>query len=156
MKYRRQFIPGHRYFFTVATAWRRPIFSDPVMVSLLRAIIVEERRDRPFEIGAAVILPDHLHMIWSLPEGDADYSRRWQRIKARFGRRCGLPPLHASASQRERGGLGIWQNRFWEHRLRDDADWEHHVAYIHGNPVKQGPCKDAYDWPWSSIHHVQS
>ncbi len=101
-----------------------------------------------------VVLPDHLHMIWKLPDEDADYASRIATMKGTFSRRCGLSGIGPiRTSRRERG---IWQKRFWEHLIRDEDDWNRHVDYIHWNPVKHGLTASATDWPWSSIHaHVR-
>ncbi len=119
------------------------------MVHLLRRTVAEVRRDLPFTVKAGVILPDHLHTIWTLPEEDAGCPERWRLIKARFSRRCGLEPAEATA-QTARGGRGIWQNRYWEHRIRDDEDMARHLDYIHWNPVRHGLVRRPGDWPWSS------
>ena len=147
MRYRRQSYPGQTYFFTVVTAGRRPVFADPAMVDRLRRVTAEVKARFPFGIDGAVILPDHVHSLWHMPEDDGNHSLRWWRIKELFSRRCGLPPVLGTR------GRGIWQPRYWEHRIRDDADFERHLAYIHWNPVKHGLVSDAIDWPWSSIHH---
>jgi putative transposase len=140
--YRRDRTPGATYFFTVVTADRCPIFDNSKQVDTLREVIRGVRAERPFDIDAMVVLPDHLHTVWMLPDGDADYSARWQMIKARFTRRCGLVA---------RGVPGVWQGRFWEHRIRDDRDRAGHVDYIHWNPVKHGLAASPIDWPWSSF-----
>jgi putative transposase len=101
-------------------------------------------------IEAAVVLPDHLHAICTLPPGDADYSGRWRAIKARFSRALvgrGVPIV-----RNRRGEYDLWQRRFWEHLIRDDGDFARHVDYIHYNPVKHGLVADPFDWRWSSIH----
>lgn len=139
MGFRRYRYPGQSYFFTVVTASRKPIFRDDNAVALLRAAMAEVRSRHPFTIDAAVVLPDHLHMIWSLPAEDRDHSQRWRRIKSIFTRACGLP-------------RPVWQARYWEHMLRDEDDWERHIAYILWNPVKHGLVAQPQDWPWSSIH----
>lgn len=150
MRYRRDMSEGQTFFFTSVCAGRRPVFHDPAQIGLLRDVIREVREERPFELVAMVVMPDHLHALWSLPPGDAAYSSRWQAIKSRFSRRCGLPPAEATA-QTARGGRGIWQNRFWEHRIRDQEDWNRHLDYIHWNPVSHGHVAHPRDWPWSSF-----
>ena len=117
---------------------------------MLRSVIRDVRRQRPFIIDAAVVLPDHLHTVWTLPGGDADFSGRWRAIKAGFSRalvRRGLPLVRD-----RRGEYDLWQRRFWEHLVRDDEDFARHVDYIHHNPVKHGLVTDPIDWRWSSIH----
>lgn len=150
MRYRRDDTPGGSWFFTVNLAHRD---SGLLVMHIghLRNVIRRVRQRHPFVIEAMVVLPDHLHAIWTLPEGDSDYSQRWGLIKAGFSR--GLPVQEVrSASRMSKGERGIWQRRFWEHRLRDDRDFENHVAYIHHNPVKHGHVRRAQEWPYSSLH----
>ncbi|MDU8943456.1 REP-associated tyrosine transposase [Ovoidimarina sediminis] len=151
--YRRARIPGGAYFFTVALEDR----SQTTLVDhvdALRAVYAQTKAERPFRCDAFVVLPDHLHAVWTLPEGDADFSMRWRIIKARFSqavsRRVG--GFHRSASKRRKGELGIWQRRFWEHCIRDEADHQAHVRYCWLNPVKHGHAARAAEWPYSSIH----
>jgi REP-associated tyrosine transposase len=108
------------------------------------------RHKRPFAIDAIVVLPDHLHTIWTLPPGDADYSGRWRAIKAGFSKDLaghGVPLVRG-----RRGEYDLWQRRFWEHTIRDEGDVARHVEYIHHNPVKHGFVTNPFDWRWSSIH----
>ncbi len=148
--YRRMKIQGGTYFFTVALADR----SSDLLVSRindLRGAFSVTMSERPFRCDAAVVLPDHLHMVWTLPRGDADFSTRWRLIKSRFSRATGIcTPV--SASQIAKQERGVWQRRFWEHRIRDEADMNAHIAYCWGNPVKHGLVSQAIDWPHSSIH----
>jgi len=139
--YRRARVPGAAYFFTVTLADR----SERILVQridALRSAFVQTRRELPFCVDAMVVLPEHLHCIWSLPDGDANFSLRWQRIKARFTHLCrgggAVPAVFARRA-------AIWQQRFWEHLLRDDRDFERHVDYIHFNPVKHGYVTRAAD-----------
>ncbi len=105
----------------------------------------------PFVIDAIVIMPDHLHTVWTLPEGDSDYPTRWGLIKGGFSR--ALPATERlSKSRKQKGERGIWQRRFWEHVIRDENDYQRHVDYIHYNPVKHGFVKRPVDWRYSSIH----
>jgi len=98
-----------------------------------------------------VVLPDHLHAMWTLPDGNSDFSTRWRLIKTVFARQ--IPATERlSAVRKRKGERGIWQRRFWEHAIRDEHDWERHVDYIHFNPVKHGYAKQAIDWPYSSFH----
>jgi len=106
--------------------------------------------ERPFRIDAWVILPDHMHCVWTLPPGDRDYPVRWRLIKSRFSRELPTGPLRAS--HRARQERGIWQRRYWEHHIRDDADFAAHVRYCWHNPVKHGLAARPEDWPWSSFH----
>ena len=108
------------------------------------------RRGHPFEVDAWVVLPDHMHCIWTLPPGDSDYSTRWRVIKSRFSRQ--MPPAHLRPSHIARRERGIWQRRYWEHHIRDEADYIAHVAYCWNNPVKHGFVEDPRDWPYSSYH----
>ena len=138
--YRRARFPGGLYFFTVITHRRRPVLTDPRMRAALRDAITQTRAGLPFEIVAWVLLPDHLHAIWRLPEGDADTGKRWSLIKSQVTRANEAWSSHepASPSRTKRGEGTLWQRRFWEHLLLDDADLEKHVDYIHYNPVKHG------------------
>ena len=145
--YRRADEPGACYFFTVVTHGRYPSFASEERVALLREAFRMTRRERPFVVEAAVILPDHLHCLWRLPTGDADFSGRWREIKKRVSRR--LAP--AANDRRERA---VWQRRFWEHLIRDEQDWRNHLDYIHYNPVRHGLVARAGDWPWSSFRRL--
>jgi len=170
--YLRPRVPGACVFFTVTLAERG---SDLLVreIAALRAAVGVARAARPFGIDAWVVLPDHIHAVWTLPQGDSDYGTRWGAIKARFtrhvrasgrvgfhptlgpdGRRSVVgwnPTLH-SASKLRKGDAGIWQRRFWEHHIRDEADYANHVRYCWINPVKHGFVERAADWPYSSIH----
>ena len=148
--YIRATIPGGTFFFTVALLERRRRLLVE-HIDELRAAFRNVRRTRPFAIDAVVILPDHLHCIWTLPAGDADFSTRWRLIKAAFAR--SIPNGERLSTRRERTGeRGIWQRRFWEHAIPDDTDRARHVDYIHFNPVKHGHVGRAADWPYSSFH----
>lgn len=148
-EYRRHFVLGGTYFFTVNLAERsRRLLVEHIV--LLRRAFVETQREHPFELDAAVILPDHLHAIWTLPPGDADYSMRWRKIKACFSRN--LPRTERRSDSRiDKGERGIWQRRFWEHAIRDEDDLRRHMDYIHYNPVKHGHCRRVVDWPYSTF-----
>jgi putative transposase len=150
MRYRRADVPGATYFFTVNLAdRRRKLLVEHVDV--LREVIRDVRQRHPFVIEAIVILPDHLHAVWRLPEGEADFATRWSLIKAGFSRRLpvGERMNPSREAKRERG---IWQRRYWEHLIRNDADFSRHVDYIHFNPVKHGYVQRVDDWPYSSFH----
>jgi putative transposase len=149
-EYRRWHEPGGTYFFTVNLADRRKHLLVE-HIAELRAAIAAVRRAHPFEIDAAVVLPDHLHMIWTLPEGDRNFSTRWRLLKARFAMAFPAGP-DLRASLRRRAEKGIWQRRFFEHLVRDEDDFAAHVDYIHYNPVKHGHVSRPVDWPHSSIH----
>ena len=148
-EYRRVRVPGGTYFFTVALADRRRGLLVE-RVDLLRACVQRVRALMPFHVDAWVVLPDHMHAMWTLPPGDTAYSRRWQAIKMGFSK--GIAPGEArSASRVARGERGIWQRRFWEHSVRDERDYGAHMDYIHFNPVKHGLVGAPGDWPYSSF-----
>ena len=123
--------------------------------ALLRAAVRKARDRRPFHIDAWVVLPDHMHCLWTLPPHDSDFSTRWKEIKADFSR---LRPKteHRSAARVDRGERGVWQRRFWEHTIRDERDYAMHMDYIHFNPVKHGWATHAAEWPFSSFHRCVS
>jgi putative transposase len=152
-QYRRARIPGATYFFTVTLADRS---SDLLIrhIDVLRKSYRAAQERQSFETIAICILPDHLHAIWSLPEGDADFPARWNFIKGDFSRR--VPAAAArSDSHIKRREKGLWQRRYWEHLIRDENDLARHVDYVHFNPVKHGLVAAARDWPHSSFHqHV--
>ena len=110
---------------------------------------VTERR--PFRLDAVVVLPDHLHCIWTLPPGDTDFSMRWNLLKGHFSRAIEKGE-RISQSREKRRERGLWQRRFWEHLLRDQEDFNQHVDYLHWNPVKHGWVTRVADWPHSSFH----
>ncbi len=148
--YRRKRVPGGTYFFTVGLAPGAPVTLTS-HIHALRAAYARTHQERPFHTDAIVVLPDHIHAVWTLPEGDADYSIRWRLIKARFTRAAGrIGSLRAS--QLARGERGIWQRRFWEHTIRDSDDYDHHLHYCWQNPVLHGLARAPTDWPHSSIH----
>ena len=148
--YRRSHAAGAAFFFTVALADRRA--STLVdRVDALRSAYRAVEKASPFETVAICILPDHLHTVWQLPPGDADFSSRWSRIKSGFSR-CLPAAARRSASKRTKREKGIWQRRFWEHEIRDEFDLRRHVEYIHFNPVKHGWVVRVADWPYSSFH----
>lgn len=157
-EYRRFYEPGGTYFFTVVTAARRPLFADLWAQRLLGEIMRRIKAISPFETAAIVLLPDHLHCLWTLPRGDEDFSTRWKAIKREFTVAYlaeGGCEARPTASQRERGHRGVWQRRFWEHLIRDETDFEAHLDYIHYNPVKHGYCARPWDWTASSFRqHV--
>jgi len=143
-QYQRVFIPGGTFFFTVVTHRRKPIFNNEDNIQLLREAMRKVKLTRPFDIDAIVILPDHLHCIWQLPENDSDYSGRWREIKKSVSK-------HITHKKNSRNERDVWQRRFWEHVIRDDQDWRNHMDYIHYNPVKHGYVKSPIDWQWSSF-----
>jgi putative transposase len=152
-RYVRAKIKGSVFFFTVVIA-ERPSNLLVDEIDRLRQIYRAVQQRRPFETIAICVLPDHIHAVWALPEDDADFSSRWSLIKSGFSR--GLDPRPRSASKLRKREKGIWQRRYWEHAIRDDADFERHVDYIHFNPVKHGYVTRVADWPHSSFHrHVE-
>jgi putative transposase len=148
--YRRAFVPGGRWFFTANLLNRRSGLLTKEIAALSEA--TRRTRDRhPFRIDAFVVLPDHVHTIWTLPTDDADFSTRWRLIKVEFSK--SIPRTeHLSKVRRARGERGIWQRRFWEHLIRDDEDYRRHVEYCYINPVKHGLVRRVCDWPFSSFH----
>jgi putative transposase len=120
-------------------------------IGLLRDAFRAVKKAHPFDIDAMVVLPDHLHAIWTLPQGDHDFSLRWRQIKAAFSVALDKEE-RISRSRARKQERGIWQRRFWEHVIRDEPDFERHVDYIHHNPVKHGYVPRVMDWPYSSFH----
>lgn len=148
--YRRLRIEGGCYFFTAALADRRAtVLTDHI--DLLRVSVQAVRSEHPFRIEAMVVLPDHIHAVWTLPAGDSDFSTRWKKIKTAFTKSLG-GPWPRSASKVRKGERGLWQRRFWEHAIRDDRDFSGHVEYCWINPVKHGLVRRVADWPHSSFH----
>jgi REP-associated tyrosine transposase len=148
--YRRAFVPGGCWFFTVNLLDRRGrLLTDHIEV--FRSATLQTRQRYPFHIDAFVVLPDHLHAVWTLPPDDSDFSMRWRLIKSRFVRSI---PKHERLSpvRQARGERGIWQRRFWEHLIRDDADYARHIEYCYINPVKHALVRRVCDWPHSSFH----
>jgi len=148
--YRRAFVPGGSWFFTVNLLDRREsLLVD--RIAALREAVAATRRSHDFEIGAFVVLPDHLHAVLKLPPGDSDFSTRWRLIKSRFAKT--LPKEERRSAVRvARNERGIWQRRFWEHLIRDEADYARHVEYCWINPLKHGLVTRVRDWPHSSFH----
>ena len=146
--YRRAFVPGGTYFFTVVTAGREPWLGTEAGREILARAMRDVRARQPFRTHAIVVLPDHLHCVWTLPPHDCDFSNRWKAIK----QRCSLQVRR----QRLVFGDAVWQRRFWEHLICDDADLERHIDYIHYNPVKHGWVDHPRDWPATSFRqHVE-
>lgn len=148
--YRRFRIAGGTYFFTVNLLDRS---SDLLIrhIDALRQAVRATRSVRPFHIDAWVVLPEHLHCMWTLPPGDDDFSNRWKAIKIRFVQ--SLPREESrSATRVAKGERGIWQRRFWEHAIRDETDYVRHLDYVHINPVKHGWAEQVREWPYSTFH----
>ena len=152
MNYRRAFIPGGSWFFTLVTENRRPIFAAPENVAVLREAFRTVKVKRPFLLDAIVIMPDHLHCIWTLPPGDADFATRWRLIKTWFTKHW-VPEelLTPNAARKKKHEQAIWQHRYWEHLLRNEDDYTRHVEYIHYNPVKHGNVSAPGKWEYSSF-----
>ncbi len=150
MRYRRSWVPGGTYFFTVNLACRRERLLT-AHIDCLRDSVRRVRRAHPFEIVAWVVMPEHMHAVWALPAGDSDFAMRWSQIKGAFSR--GLPKTETiSMSRVRKRERNIWQRRFWEHLVRDEEDLARHVDYVHYNPVKHGYVERAVDWPFSTFH----
>jgi len=149
VQYRRNRIPGGTYFFTVTLRDRRAMTLLEQLDSL-RLAFRSTLQERPFVIDAMVVLPEHLHTVWTLPDEDDDYPGRWRRIKTVFTRI--LVKQGIKVSRNARGEYGLWQSRYWEHTIRDETDFNRCVDYIHFNPVKHGWVKRVRDWPYSTFH----
>ncbi|MEW6461700.1 Transposase IS200 like protein [Pseudomonas sp. THAF187a] len=150
--YRRARVPGATYFFTVNLRDRTSglLIRE---IDLLRETVRATKARHPFHIDAWVVLPEHMHCLWTLPPDDADFALRWKVIKFAFSKR--LPVSEAlSASQKHRRERGIWQRRYWEHLIRDERDYQRHFDYIHYNPLKHGHVQRLADWPYSSFHRA--
>lgn len=148
-------MPGGTYFFTVVTDRRQRIFSSGRARTLLGNALRACQQSHPFEVRAIVLLPDHLHTIWCLPPGDANYSARWQWIKTQFTQNWlagGGTESDISGGRLRDGRRGVWQPKFWEHTIEDEDDFDSHFDYIHYNPVKHGYATCPADWEWSSFH----
>ncbi len=153
--YLRKYVSGGTYFFTVVSHKRRPILATAIARSCLHEAIESTQHKRPFDIVAIVLMPDHLHTVWTLPEDDTDYSLRWKQIKELFTKTYiaqGGSESKVSSARKEKGERGIWQPRFWEHTCRNEQDLKRCVDYIHWNPVKHGLISRVCDYPWSSFH----
>lgn len=153
--YRRANAEGGCYFFTVNTLHRQPLLTEASVRDALREAISSVRKTLPFTINAWVLLPDHLHCLWTLPPGDADFATRWKLIKAKVTQQCGgslIRSEYITARRQKKHQGSLWQNRYWEHLIRDDSDFARHVDYVHLNPVKHGHVKYVGDWPYSSFH----
>ena len=148
--YRRVFVPGGCWFFTANLLDRRETLLTDNIEALREATRWTQER-YPFHIDAFVVLPEHLHAVWTLPPDDANFSLRWRMIKTRFAR--SIPKSEpVSPVRMARGERGIWQRRFWEHLIRNEADYARHVEYCYINPIKHGHVRRVQDWPYSSFH----
>ena len=152
--YRRTFLEGGTFFFTLVMQRRRPVFADDMARRLLGEAVRTVQAAQSFEMVAVVLLPDHLHCIWTLPDDDDDYPARWACIKRGFVESwtaAGGGEVRISRVRRQRFERGVWQKRFWEHRIRNRTDLARHVEYIHYNPVKHGLVRCPHAWPHSSF-----
>lgn len=149
--YRRWYVPGGCNFFTVVLQNRKSSLLTE-NIELLREAFSVVKEKHPFDINAIVVLPEHLHCIWTLPSNDDDFSLRWRLIKGYFSRK--LPDNKGITTARNKPHQRvIWQRRFWEHYIRCEADFHRHIEYIYYNPVKHGYCETPFQWPFSSIHY---
>jgi putative transposase len=152
MDYRGVRTNGGTYFFTVTLLERKGNDLLTRHIDLLRQAVAQVKKQYPFNIHGWVVLPDHLHCLLELPEGDSDYALRWRLIKTLFCRSIPADEFRSQVRLRRRE-RGIWQRRFWEHLIRDQRDFDHHLDYIHYNPVKHGYVCRVADWPYSTFHH---
>jgi putative transposase len=154
-RYRRAKITGASYFFTVVSYQRRPILCDDAVRASLRDAIKTVQKRYPFSIDAFVLLPDHLHCIWTLPSGDSNYSLRWGSIKRMVSMACSQyyhrEDLMTVSKIKHREST-FWQRRYWEHCIATDFDYANHLDYIAFNPVKHGLVTRVSDWPYSTFH----
>lgn len=156
-RYRRSTTTGATFFFTVVTCRRRRILIDDAVRRALHDAIVRVRDRYPFTVNAWVLLPDHLHCLWTLPPGDADFGVRWRWINRLVTRAVAtdyVQPDTRGASRIARRESTVWQRRFWEHQIRDEADFVAHMDYLHFNPAKHGLAGSAADWPYSTFHRL--
>jgi putative transposase len=152
--YRRYFVPGGTYFFTLVSFERRPRFAGAAAIQQLRDAVAAVQHESPFHFAAAVVLPDHMHFLWTLPAGDTDYSRRIGKIKVHFTRSCAESNDHlvVSESRYKHRERDVWQRRFWEHTVTDEQQMEALINYIHYNPVKHGLVSCPHAWAASSFN----
>ncbi len=157
MNYRRAYIPGGTFFFALVTYQRRKLFKEHSNIKLLQSCIKKIKQQYPFKMRAYVILPDHLHCIWTLPDNDTDYSTRWRLIKSYFTRTCLQNNIDVPSKSRvHKKEKCTWQRRFWEHAIIDENDFTQHVDYINYNPVKYGYVADPSDWLYSSFNFYKN
>ena len=152
--------PGGTFFFTIVTYDRRSFLTTPAARQILRRAWLNVQGKWPFHVDAVCLLPDHFHCVITLPENDANYALRWRAIKGTFSRQyrktVNLESIPQSESRHRRGNVPVWQHRYWEHMIRDDTDSQHHIDYIHYNPVKHRHVIKAIDYPWSTFHQYLS
>ena len=154
--YRRAYITGGTWFFTVNLLQRKNNNLLVRHIAELREVVRNVKQKYPFTIDAWVILPEHMHCVWTLPEGDVDFSTRWRLIKSGFSRR--IPKTEYRSEVRIKANeRGIWQRHYWEHLIRDGLDYQRHIDYVHVNPLKHGWVKQVRDWEYSTFHrYVQT
>jgi len=153
--YRRKYTKGGTYFFTIVMYRRQKILCDDVIRTTLRNAIKITRQTHSFEIDAWVLMPDHLHCIWTLPAGDSNFTTRWAMIKRLVTKQCAVIYQRnqwLNRSKLKRKESTLWQRRFWEHQIRDERDYQEHFDYIHFNPVHHGYVLAVNDWEFSSFH----
>ena len=153
--YRRANMEGGTFFFTVVSYRRQAILCDQPIRNALRAAIKTTQAKHPFSIDAWVLLPDHLHCIWTMPKDDSDYAKRWRIIKQKVSIVCAdqyKNKTWITASKTKHRESTIWQRRYWEHQIRDQLDFNNHVDYMHHNPVKHQLCDKPVQWPYSTLH----
>jgi putative transposase len=154
-QYRRSYIPGGTFFFTVVTNNRKPILTTEFSRKCLKDAWNTISEKYPFDLVACCLMPNHLHCIWTMPDNDSNYSIRWQGIKGLFSKQYKGQFTHAlqlTESQRMKREAAVWQRRFWEHTIFTQDDFNRHVDYIHYNPVKHDYVRNPMDWPWSTFH----
>lgn len=144
-------VPGGTYFFTVRLQDRHSALLVD-QIDLLRNAVALCRKRWPFRIDTAVILPNHLHMIWEMPADDGDYSKRWRLIKSAFSRNLPVSEMDHDTTLAA-GAKGVWQRRFWEHLIRDDGDLALHRHLALTSPMRAGLVRSLSDWPYSSMHY---
>jgi putative transposase len=152
--FRRAIVPGGTFFFTVVTYQRAPILCEPRAIELLRCVLRTCVARWPFQIDAIVVLPDHLHAIWTLPPGDSSYSARWGWLKKEFTKAwlaAGACEQRQSRGRERDRRRGVWQSKFWEHTVRNQGDYARRMDYVHYNPVKHGYASCPHLWEWSSF-----
>ncbi len=154
MRYRRSKTKGGTFFFTIVTYQRRKIFNDDLTASQFMNAIKQIKNKHPFKMIGYVLLPDHFHCIWTLPENDNDFSMRWRLIKSCFTRLY-LPnsKISLTPSRKNKKEQSIWQRRFWEHEIRSEEELAKYLDYIHYNPIKHHYVDGASQWKYSSFQH---
>ncbi len=149
--FRRAYVAGGTWFFTVNLLQRKNNSLLIQEIELLRKVVKQVKKRYPFYINAWVVLPEHMHTIWTLPEGDSNFSLRWRLIKSSFS--TALPKIESISQVRQAAGeRGIWQRNYWEHLIKNELDYQRHFDYVHVNPLKHGLVKRVIDWPYSTFH----